>query len=135
MSNQCEGKTKSGSRCTKKTRHDSKRCHFHRDTLVTEQPKQITVVISKGSKGKKNKQVLAEPSSAKIDCCVCMEEMPESDKLDCGHPLCKSCIGNLRNDKCPLCRCHIKAKHITSQLKSLMREKFEADRIQRILGN
>jgi hypothetical protein len=75
--------------------------------------------------------VLAEPSSAKIDCCVCMEEMPESDKLDCGHPLCRGCVGNLRNDKCPMCRRDISGKHITAHQKSQMRQKFQADRVAR----
>jgi hypothetical protein len=133
MSNQCEGKTKSGVRCTKKTRHESKRCHFHKDSpsALTDQ---VPVVVqqTKPKKCKKTKMpALAEQSSAKVDCCVCLDEMPESDNLDCGHPLCRGCVGNLRNDKCPMCRRDISAKHITSHQKSQMRKRFQEDRVAR----
>jgi len=170
MSCQCEGKTKAGVRCTKRTLHESKRCHFHRDAPAAVEsvaapvaaapaaPVTIRValaapvalapvalapvavaepeVVSKRGKNTKaatkaTKPVLSERCSDKTECCVCMEEMPGSDKLDCGHPLCRDCVGNLRNDKCPLCRREIKAKHITAKQKADMRHKFIEDRISR----
>jgi hypothetical protein len=142
MSTQCEGKTKSGARCTKKTRNASKRCHFHPEDLVEHW--QVIVLDKKKAKKsdrkKSGKKELSEQSSdntnksEKTDCCVCMEEMPDSDKLDCGHHVCRGCIGKLRNDKCPMCRRNISAKHITSQMKLKMRQNFEEDRTARILG-
>jgi hypothetical protein len=144
MSCQCEGKTKAGVRCTKRTLHESKRCHFHREAPVTTVvevapvPQVTAEPIGKNTKTmapkpveKPTKPVLSERCCDKIECCVCMEEMPGSDKLDCGHPLCRECVGNLRSDKCPLCRRDIKAKHITSKQKADMRRKLQEDRVAR----
>lgn len=134
MSNQCEGKSKSGVRCTKRTRDESKRCHFHRGSEMYNQ--ETVVVIRKKKSGHMMTEEtttidLVEQSCTKIDCCVCMEEMPVSDKLDCGHPLCRGCLGQLRNDKCPMCRREIKAKHIKSKDKKKMRDRLDQDRVAR----
>jgi hypothetical protein len=125
MSTQCEGKTKSNVRCKNKTRNVTKRCHLHAELVPTE---------GIGKTGKtEGKKELPEQSSGnlKIECCVCMEEMPTSDNLECGHPVCRSCLSQLRNDKCPMCRRDIKAKHIKPNDKKKMRDRFRDDRISR----
>lgn len=130
MSNQCEGNTKSGVRCKNKTRNQTKRCHLHSKAAPAAEVivKPVVPVVSEG------KKELPEQScgkSKKIDCCVCMEEMPTSDNLECGHPVCRSCISQLRNDKCPMCRREIKAKHIQPKDKKKMQDRFEEDRVSR----
>jgi hypothetical protein len=129
MSSQCEAQTKSGARCQKKTRHESKRCHHHRDApaYVEEMPD----VVKTKPKNPKKKTILSEQSSDKTECCVCLEEMSVSDNLDCGHGVCRVCLDQLRNDKCPMCRSDVKAKHITTKMKRQMKDRFEADKFHR----
>lgn len=137
MSSQCEGKTKSGVRCKNKTRNVSKRCHLHFDALpAVEVVVHVTApvveeVVAPVNDKKKELSEQGSDKSKKVDCCVCMEEMPQSDNLDCGHPVCRGCIAQLRNDKCPMCRREIKAKHIKSNDKKNMRNRFQADRAAR----
>ena len=144
MSNQCEGKTKSGARCKNKTRNVSKRCHLHAEApsalpevvpVIPLEPVHVPETNAKKkpvvSEGKKELPEQGSGKSEKTDCCVCMEEMPEADKLDCGHPLCRDCVRNLRNDKCPMCRRDVSARHITAKMKQKMRQKFEADKVAR----
>jgi len=139
MSRQCEAKTKSGTRCQKKTHHQTKRCHHHRDvqTFVETKAHPIVTRVEESSKLKKSKKnapssdhILSNQSSEKIECCVCMEEMYESDKLDCSHGVCRSCLLQLRNNTCPVCRRDIKAKHVTNTQKKIMKERFNADRLE-----
>jgi hypothetical protein len=152
MSNQCEGKTKSGVRCKNKTRNTSKRCHLHAEApsalpvvdpvsvpdpvpvLSSVLPPVSEPIVKKKpvvSEGKKELPEQGSGKSDKTDCCVCLDEMPGADKLDCGHPLCRKCVGSLRNDKCPMCRRDISARHITAKMKQKMRQKFQADRLAR----
>ena len=130
MSNICEGITKSGVRCKNRTLHESKRCRFHQSDNV--QPAQP--VSKRTYKKKQAPQILSEQGSDKMECCVCLEEMPASDKLDCSHPVCRGCVNQLRNDKCPMCRRDISARHITSRQTSNMRQRFQQDRIARHLA-
>ena len=129
MSSQCEAQIKSGARCQKKTRHESKRCHHHREAPAYLEA--IPAVVQTKPKKSKKKPALSEHSSDKTECCVCLEEIPVSDNLDCGHGLCRGCLDQLRNDKCPMCRRDVKAKHITAKMKRQMRERFQADKFQR----
>ena len=117
MSVQCEGNTKTGNRCKNRTKHESKRCHLHVSVPKTAEVPQL--------------QILSEQSSDKIDCCVCMDEMPSTDKLKCTHPVCRTCVGKLRSDKCPMCRREIAAHYLKPRQKSNMRRRFEQDRISR----
>jgi hypothetical protein len=130
MSSQCEGKTKSGSRCKNKTRNESKRCHLHLHYDVAV-PTSINASVSKKSGKEENLSEQSSDKSKKSDCCVCFEEMPSSDNLDCGHSVCRACVGQLRNDTCPMCRGEIKAKHIHSNDKMKMKSRFQEDRIAR----
>lgn len=131
MSNQCEGKTKSGARCKNKTRNVSKRCRFHIDTMPV--PDQIAKKKPVVSEGKKELPEQGSGKSEKTDCCVCMEEMPGADKLDCSHPVCRACLGQLRNDKCPICRREVSAAHIKKTDKKKMHQRFVQDNQNRNL--
>ena len=125
MSNICEGTTKSGVRCKNRTRHEFKRCRFHINLdMIIVKPQSIVPAVSSVPSVQ---VILPEQCSAKVDCCVCMEEMPESDKLDCGHEVCRGCVSQLRNDKCPMCRRVISARHVSEAQKSQMRQRFMAD--------
>jgi len=132
MSSQCEAQIKSGARCQKKTRHESKRCHHHRD--LTAHVEAMPAVVQTKPKKSKKKPSLSEQGSDKTECCVCMEEMSVSDNLECGHGVCRGCISQLRNDKCPMCRRDVKAKHITAKMKRQMKERFQADNLNRQLA-
>jgi hypothetical protein len=140
MSCQCEGKTKAGAKCQKKTKDASKRCHLHRNApayappepetviVVPEEPKNKPEEVKTKTEVSEGKQELSEQCSDKSECCVCYDEMPEADKLDCGHCVCRGCIKQLRNDKCPMCRKTVSARHITSAQKKKMSERFRDDR-------
>jgi hypothetical protein len=142
MSCQCEGKTKSGLRCKNRTKSESKRCHLHLHSelataeVLSVKPTPVTVPVVSVPNGKEEVKDLVEQSSTKLKksdcCCVCMEEMPSSDNLDCGHPVCRGCVAQLRNTTCPICRREIKAKHIDSKVKQKMKSRFEEDRLSRI---
>lgn len=139
MSSQCEGKTKSGARCKNKTRNESKRCHLHVEVFPVEEVPVVATPVAVTAapipapvvEKKKNLSEQSSDKSKKVDCCVCMEEMPKSDNLDCGHSVCRGCIAQLRNDTCPMCRREIKAKHIKNNDKKKMKERFQQDRVSR----
>lgn len=61
------------------------------------------------------------------DCCVCYDPVPESEFLECEHPVCKSCIGQLRDTRCPMCRAEIKSKNISEKEKKKMIRRRQED--------
>jgi hypothetical protein len=132
MSTQCEGKTKSGARCKNKTRNAGKRCHLHVDA-VSALPEKIVKKKPVVSGGKKELSEQGSDKSEKTECCVCMEEMPETDKLDCSHPVCRGCLGQLRSDKCPMCRREVSAVHIKKSDKKKMCQRQNEDHQNRNL--
>jgi hypothetical protein len=72
---------------------------------------------------KKNKK---DPSGKTEECCVCYDPVPEDEFLECDHAVCKSCIGQLRDTRCPMCRAEIKSKNISeSQKKKMVRRRIE----------
>jgi len=42
------------------------------------------------------------------ECCVCLEKT--NGETCCNHPLCLSCLTNLKKPKCPLCRANIESE-------------------------
>lgn len=62
------------------------------------------------------------------DCSVCMEQMLQSDQLLCGHPVCRSCLGSMRDTRCPLCRREIQASFIRESDKEKMKQRYLYDR-------
>jgi hypothetical protein len=62
------------------------------------------------------------------DCCICYDQqVNQDDFLDCGHSVCKTCIGKLRDVRCPMCRVPISAKFISEQDKKKMANRKKAD--------
>lgn len=64
------------------------------------------------------------------ECSICMDQMLESDQLLCGHPVCRRCLGSLRDTRCPLCRREIQVHFVKDVDKEKMRQRFELDREQ-----
>lgn len=91
--------------------------------------------VSEKKKGRKKKSVSEKEekhshnsSSDKTeDCCVCYDPVPESEFLECEHPVCKSCIGQLRDTRCPMCRAEIKSKNISEKEKKKMIRRRQED--------
>jgi hypothetical protein len=80
---------------------------------------------------KNENQICHFHSSIQIsECCICTNQMLESDQLFCGHPVCRGCLRSFRDTRCPLCRREIEADFIRESDKKKMRERFESDREQ-----
>ena len=56
--------------------------------------------------------------------------MLQSDQLLCGHPVCRRCLSQLRDTRCPLCRREIQVDFVKESDKEKMRQRFESDREQ-----
>lgn len=68
-------------------------------------------------------------SSIRIsECSICMDQMLESDQLLCGHPVCRRCLGSIRDTRCPLCRREIQVHFVNDVDKEKMRQRFVLDR-------
>jgi hypothetical protein len=106
---QCKGKNKCGTRCKIRTKNISRRCHIHDIQDVT--------LSSSG-------RMLNEDDA---ECCVCMDEMSRSDYLDCGHGVCIPCLEQFRDDRCPLCRRFIHAKHISLEQRETWEKRRQED--------
>ena len=61
------------------------------------------------------------------ECCVCYDPVPEEEFLECDHPVCKNCIGQLRDTRCPMCRAEIKSKNISDKEKKKMIRRRQED--------
>jgi predicted amidophosphoribosyltransferase len=59
-----------------------------------------------------------------------MDQMLTSELLDCDHPVCRGCLKNLRDTRCPLCRREIGLNFINESAREKIRQRFELDRIQ-----
>ena len=204
--NQCEGYTKSGLRCKKKTLDISKKCHLHLKQTIQEEPKEepksrqeqkqelkpdqqkprtrsetrrlleeallnyqrlyqhnqhndvrenieqlIRLETEKErimnemrvkepprrprkpirrntNKKEQEKKQEKKPDLPKEDCCVCFENNVEKDEvLECKHSVCKGCVKQLRDPRCPMCRSDIKSKFITDKDIRSMKIKSRAD--------
>lgn len=40
----------------------------------------------------------------RIECCVCFEQVSTNSKTWCNHYICRECVGQLKEYKCPMCR-------------------------------
>ena len=196
--NQCEGYTKSGLRCKKKTLDISKRCHLHLKQTIQEEPREepksrpeqrpdqqkprtrsetrrlleealltyqrlyqhnqhndvrenieqlIRLEMEKERimnemrvkepprrprkpirRNTNKKEQEKKPDLPKEDCCVCFENNVEKDEmLECKHSVCKGCVKQLRDPRCPMCRSDIKSKFITDKDIRTMKIKSRAD--------
>jgi len=88
-----------------------------------QKPKKASEPVKKSEK--------KEDCSKKEDCCVCYESMPASEVLGCSHPVCKGCLKQLRDDRCPICRAEIKSKYISDKDKKKMAQRKREDALDR----
>ena len=99
MANRCDGTTQKGVRCARRTKHESGRCHSHReashDTSVG--ATQHTVV----------EFVTIKPEEG---CAVCYGSLDnEKDPLKpCGHWVHFECLRKWGKKECPVCRKSVK---------------------------
>jgi hypothetical protein len=122
MSSLCHAVTLKGLNCKIKTRDPSKLCHVHRKKAKeASRPAPVPDVPKSDIKPEE-----------KDDCCVCSDPMPVSDKLGCGHFLCKDCCGKIRSDACPICRAPIVSKHFTKKQKALVQRRRHEDSAERV---
>lgn len=40
----------------------------------------------------------------RYECCICYEKIPSTCKTYCNHYICRECVGQLKEYKCPMCR-------------------------------
>jgi len=114
-STQCVALTQKGSRC--KNKCNGLVCHKHKHVdleTISQQPVLQPKVVSKRVT---RSQTRAPPS----DCCICYDET--TDRLDCTHYVCKSCVSHMCTSSCPMCRSVLKGKHITPRILSEIRKK------------
>lgn len=83
------------------------------------------------TKPKKPKHAHENNSNEQDDCCVCYERMPTSDALECSHLVCQTCVKQLRDDSCPMCRATIKSKYITNRDRAKITRRKRQDAIDR----
>lgn len=131
-SNQCLGKTQSGTRCKKLTRASYCSIHSnqknpisHKHTKVNPHAK-ITVKPSAQSsnqtkvitKVKPKIKPKIKPSTPSEECCVCLD--PVSIPLKpCNHMIHPECVYKAGSNLCPLCRNPV---HLSSQHKRLVKK-------------
>jgi hypothetical protein len=150
----CMERLKNGEQCKKTTKDlESKKCHHHinRSTSIIPvshheiQPSLSSIHNRLSDCTKKKDKVVSKkqigtPESLEKDChqhevseecCVCYDSVPSSELLKCSHPVCKSCIKNLRDPRCPMCRTEIDANHITNRDKRRMSMRRTEDVINR----
>ena len=136
---QCSATTKaSGIRCKRMTSNDNGLCFQHSKSanpVAKPVPKPAPKPLP--PKPQKTKSLSGKPESSKEevklhDCCVCLEtNVNEDELLECKHSVCKSCVGQLRDPRCPMCRREIKAKWITGASKKRMTQLQKKDKEER----
>lgn len=72
-----------------------------------------------------------ETPNEDYNCCVCYESVSTKDKLKCSHFLCKSCIMQMRDIRCPICRMVMSSKNISFENRILIQERKREDEIER----
>jgi hypothetical protein len=84
--------------------------------------------MKKKKTGKEEKQTETSLDQNKTeDCCVCYDPVPQNEFLKCEHAVCKSCIAQLRDTRCPMCRAEIKSKNISEKEKKKMIRRRQED--------
>lgn len=110
-------------RGTRERQTEGQKKRASRRTTVTIDSDDEIVFIKTSSKNGEEKSTKTE------DCCVCYEPVPESDFLGCSHAVCKPCIGQLRDTRCPMCRSEI--KNVSDKEKKKMARRKSQDSRER----
>nr|WRK65114.1 RING finger domain containing protein [Marseillevirus futianmevirus] len=88
---QCQGTTKSGERCKKKTKDSENLCFIHKPEEISNFSEECAICLGKFSKG-------------------------SGFLLSCGHKFHKSCLKKLETPLCPCCRQEIKKEDVPKKL-------------------
>ena len=114
MDNICNGFTKSGIKCTKRTK-DKKYCYLHKD--------QELVIRLNLSKIKLVNNIIG-------DCSICFENILKIDdsELECKHIFHINCIKKLRDNRCPVCRSDLKSDKLSDKDITTLIHRKENDR-------
>lgn len=69
-------------------------------------------------------------------CCICYdEEIPSTDLLNCKHPVCGECIGQLQKAECPFCREALEGPLVTDAALANILNREEQARLAEINAN
>ena len=96
-----------------------------RDETHSEEKSEVR--SKKVKKDKSEKKEHSHKSCKTEECCVCYEPVPENEFLECDHAVCKDCMGQLRDTRCPMCRAEIKSKNISEKEKKKMIRRRQED--------
>lgn len=96
-----------------------------RDEVQSEEKSEVR--SKKGKKDKSEKKEHSHKSCKTKECCVCYEPVPENEFLECDHAVCKDCMGQLRDTRCPMCRAEIKSKNVSEKEKKRMIRRRQED--------
>lgn len=61
-------------------------------------------------------------------CCICYEQVLNTDKMQCNHSICEKCLYKIRKNECPLCRKSLKGKTITINILQTIKNKEQKDK-------
>ncbi len=107
----CAGMTKLGRQCKKKA-YKNGYCNLHQHTEV------VDVDVD---------------NSNMQECSICYEKtVKETDSLNCKHYVCKECILQMRDVRCPMCRQNLSGKLITEATLSILRSRQYNDTQDRL---
>ena len=66
-----------------------------------------------------------------LECCICYTEVDADNCLKCNHSICISCLNNMRDDICPICRKELKGRNVNCKLLEKIRERKKIDKYER----
>jgi hypothetical protein len=129
----CSAKNKTGTQCKRMTSNSSGMCFQHVDQTVLIKPAKVAKdKVVKDLKPEPEQDQNGKQEEVLQDCCVCLEtNVKEEDLLECKHSVCRDCVKQLRDPRCPMCRRDIKGKWITGSSKKRMARLQTQDRAQR----
>jgi hypothetical protein len=124
----CKGINKNGKCCKNKTKNSDGYCHKHRPTTKVDISKIEIIDLTIDDEIIKTDCQQIQQNIDCHECCICYEKIvPSNEKLVCDHFVCITCIKQLRDDRCPMCRCSISSNKITEDMKTKMKNRKKED--------
>lgn len=107
-------------------------CYKHISNVICKESKPIKEAKLKSPKRVKlESKRPASPSKYKplqtIKCLLCEKKIDVVLKLECNHAICKSCLENIRTDKCPACQEILEGPIVTENIKKMIKKKMYED--------
>jgi hypothetical protein len=133
----CKGLTKNGCPCKNRTKNKEGFCHKHKINqhvvICIDDNKPYDNKFYDNKPNPNNKIIIDltiedDKKEELFECCICYEKIvPSKEKLNCNHSVCVTCIKQLRDDRCPMCRCALSSKLITEEMKTQMKNRKKQD--------